>query len=695
MKITIRKQAVKTCSFCFIVLAIAIIIYLLRYTTTKPSIHRGSGIVSKEQRPHLVLGVLTPHTNTEFRDGQRSTWISTIRLLRDQLPFRITYKFLVDRPTNYTVHEHQKHNDIVFLNATGEGRAVKFGEKLHIWLKYIHEHYPDALLGGKLDDDVFLCVPQIFKRIDQFKSSKLYYGWSHGAGCNVDIEQRIDEMFVVLGRDLIERIAKRSYCYGESCNPSVDLIDTNYGGTSIGSWLSIYNDVDHQPDNYRIVQFGRDSMDQMLQNINANFCSRYVLNHKSTVEVMKQLHEYNKPGSKAHDGFIGAVTGSLFSGDVVRTPLSDSLINRQLPAPVFDERKTCDNWAVVTTIFSPSRSVKHVANLSTWCLVIVADTATPDEKTFLVELGITSYDSDRVKFLTVKEQVELYPLLSDAIPTKHFGRKNIGYAYAIHHKAKYIWEFDDDNFGTVNLNDFVMDTPFPYVTVCNEKQSKLYNPYPYFGVSESLTWPRGFPLQYIKNRTTVPVVCKSNTPVQLGVIQSLANEQPDVDAIYRMTRAAPFSFSATRTSHRPFVLPRNTYAPFNAQATLWLAPAFPYMALPIGVNGRVSDIWRSYIAQYFFHRTDIRLAFSAPYVIQERNAHNDLKDFNAELDLYQKGKQLFDLLSADVADDDANDVNVDLVELYKILYSRQYLELLDVQFAEAWVQTLYNITEHT
>ncbi|XP_060074753.1 uncharacterized protein LOC132554453 [Ylistrum balloti] len=688
MKITFRKKTLVRFSLCFLVFSIVIIGLLMWYTTKK---HRKEETHKKlsqfDSRPHLVLGVLTPHTNINFRDGQRTTWISTIRLLHDELPFRITYKFLVDKPTNDTILENKKYDDIVFLNVTSVGRGVRFGEKLYVWIKYIHEKYPDASLGAKLDDDVFLCVPQVFQRIDQFKSPTLYYGWSHGTGCSVDIDKRVDEMFVVLGKDLIGRIAKRRYCVGEKCKPSVDLIDTDYGGTSIGSWLSIYNDVDHQPDNYRIVQFGRNHEQEMLENIKENFCSRYVLNHKSPVEVMKQLHEYNKPGATLQTGYVGAVTGKLFSGDVVRTPFQRILTSNKTPVGISDNMPTCNNWAVVTTIFSPSKAVQYIASLSNWCLVIVADTTTPSEETYLPDIVTTTADLKRIKYLSVKEQIALYPLLSDVISTKHFGRKNIGYIYAIHHKANVIWDFDDDNYGTVDLNDFKSDIPFPHATVCSGAQSILWNPYPYFGVTETHTWPRGFPLQDIKNITTVPVICKSSDSVTLGVVQSLANEQPDIDAIYRMTRDAPFNFSATRKSHRPFVLPRNTFAPINAQATLWLAPAFPYMALPISVNGRVSDIWRGYIAQYFFHKKDIRVAFSSPYVIQERNAHNILRDFNAELDLYQKCEQLIYFLSSK----DSTTIS-DLVDMYKELYARQYIEQFDIQFAEAWTQTLANIT---
>ncbi|XP_069130058.1 uncharacterized protein [Argopecten irradians] len=679
--------------------------------TRSNSIDRASSS-SLASRPQIVMGMLTPHTNLQFREGQRATWISAIRILESEIPFRITYKFLIDRPTNDTIAENKKYNDIVFLNATSQGRGVKFGEKMYLWFKYIHEHYPDALLGGKVDDDVFLCVPQIFNRLNELKSSTLYYGWSHGSGKKVNIDTRMDEMFVILGRDLIGRIAKRKYCGEPKCSKTEDLIDTNFGGTSIGSWLSAYDDIDYQRDNAKILHMGRGAEAKILTYIKPDFCLKYVLNHKSSVEIMKRLHEYNKPtpvrlspgkfvnsvvrssldkiiGSSETPSrpslhkFVGAVTGSMFSGDVVRTRLPEPLTNPHTSVAVMDKMPACDNWGVVTTIFSASKAVKNMALLSQWCVVIVADKKTPDEGTYISEMKLNQANIQRIKYLSVTEQGALYPLLTDVIPLNHFGRKNIGYMYAIHHKAKYVWDFDDDNDGTVDLNDF--KSPFSYVTDCASTTHLLVNPYPYFGVEETYTWPRGFPLQDIKNKTTLPKLCNSSDAIQLGIVQSLANQQPDIDAIYRMSRDAPFNFRATRKSHKPFVVPGKKFAPLNAQATLWLTPTFPYIALPISVNGRVSDIWRSYIAQYFLHKENIRVAFSPPYVTQERNAHDSLRDFNAELDIYQKVKQLVHFISSEQSP------YLSIVDLYKSLYMRNYLEELDIQFIEAWKKTLKSV----
>ena len=55
-------------------------------------------------------------------------------------------------------------------------------------------------------------------------------------------------------------------------------------------------------------------------------------------------------------------------------------------------------------------------------------------------------------------------------------------------------------------------------------------------------------------------------------------------------------------------------APCNAQATLWFRAAFAALFLPTTVHGRVSDIWRSYIAQTALRCNGLALGFSGPLV---------------------------------------------------------------------------------
>ena len=59
-------------------------------------------------------------------------------------------------------------------------------------------------------------------------------------------------------------------------------------------------------------------------------------------------------------------------------------------------------------------------------------------------------------------------------------------------------------------------------------------------------WPRGLPLQDIKFNHSSVLFSTIKIPVSsVGIVQSLANHDPDVDAIYRLTQPLPFSFPTT------------------------------------------------------------------------------------------------------------------------------------------------------
>lgn len=62
------------------------------------------------------------------------------------------------------------------------------------------------------------------------------------------------------------------------------------------------------------------------------------------------------------------------------------------------------------------------------------------------------------------------------------------------------------------------------------------------------------------------------------------------------------------------------------------------------VHGRVSDIWRSFVAERLFWDIGMHVAFSPPLVTQLRTPHNPLADMAAENDLYFKSQALVDFL---------------------------------------------------
>ena len=65
-------------------------------------------------------------------------------------------------------------------------------------------------------------------------------------------------------------------------------------------------------------------------------------------------------------------------------------------------------------------------------------------------------------------------------------------------------------------------------------------------------------------------------------------QDPDVDAIYRMTQPLPFSFNGKNPANgnKPVAVPLGHYSPFNAQATLFNYDALWSLLLPCTVHGR-------------------------------------------------------------------------------------------------------------
>lgn len=357
------------------------------------------------------------------------------------------------------------------------------------------------------------------------------------------------------------------------------------------------------------------------------------------------------------NGATNSATGKLFDNTKIRSFYGQRYIeNPKYFRSVERLTEDCKRWGVVTTIFDPGDAITRVANLPSWCLVIVPDTKTPkdymDQFDHLQKLkGKTTKN---VYYLSLDKQEEWermkgpFGVFVRSTPWRHFCRKNIGYLFAILHGAEYIFDFDDDNFIKI---DFEIDDPMeilpegdaPVLNNVNVimQGPNAFNHHPIMGASVEESWARGFPIEFIQDQTTRGKVAY-NTDLSLessngnerdiGVIQFLADGNPDIDAMHRLSKALPMSFPLEGA---PSVLvPTHAYAPYNAQATIHTRKAMFAMLLPGTVPGRVSDIWRGYFAQCLFADAGLGLVFSPPKVVQARNEHNYLGDFNAEQDLY-------------------------------------------------------------
>jgi hypothetical protein len=186
-----------------------------------------------------LLGVLTIPDHKDLRIFARQSWIK-------HLPLNVCYLFLYDKPEDISEEESF---DGLSLNSNYKGKGVRFGEKLYNFYMYVHGevNFEGVKYIVKMDDDVVPCPGSMFPFLANNEiSTTTYAGYFHNGGGKLGFDKRADELFVLIGRDLLNKIAAKQYCSSDNkewCDERGQLYDTNAGGTSLGIWLSTFETV--------------------------------------------------------------------------------------------------------------------------------------------------------------------------------------------------------------------------------------------------------------------------------------------------------------------------------------------------------------------------------------------------------------------------------------------------------------------
>lgn len=324
---------------------------------------------------------------------------------------------------------------------------------------------------------------------------------------------------------------------------------------------------------------------------------------------------------------------------------------------------------IVTSISSPNAALKMFAD---GCIkrnidfIVIGDTKSP-----------TGFKLEGCKFYSIEEQRKLNFSLARILPEKHYSRKNIGYLLAANQDV--ILESDDDNFPREEFWQ-----PRSTLAVSDSLQNNGWtNVYGYF--SEEKVWPRGFPLEHL----SLPLNDLQNPVEELfsPIQQGLADENPDVDAVYRMTMKLPIDFNR----RMPIALGKNSWCPFNSQNTTWFKVAFPLLYLPSYCSFRMTDIWRSFIAQRIAWTCDWPVLFHNATVWQERNEHSLLKDFEDEVPGYLNNFNICSMLeNLDLKNGESN-MAENIIRCYKMLTDNNFIGKQEMPLVEAWLKDLNSI----
>ncbi|CAH1773338.1 unnamed protein product [Owenia fusiformis] len=342
--------------------------------------------------------------------------------------------------------------------------------------------------------------------------------------------------------------------------------------------------------------------------------------------------------------------------------------------PSVDTIKNTDKWIIVTSIASPTEDIKSLATLSEWQLLVVADTKTPKD-----------WHLNGVIFLSIAVQQSLGYKVLEHIPYSNYARKTIGHLYAIQHGAKVIYETDDDNHPTDGLRGFI--TTSKMYGVVPSTNTTVLNAYAYYG--QPTTWPRGYPLDKIGDSISSEYNAVNwNTPL---IQQGAVNGDPDVDAIYRLTRKSNSKLlNLTYDGFMPpLFYPKGTFVPFNSQNTLWHYDAFWGLMLPMTLTLRVTDIWRSYFTQTLLWLIDGHLSYMPPNCYQFRNYHSYILDAQDEGKLYNQASELITFLSTWKCK--SNSLSMCMQILADAMAHKGFWETADVKQVGAWLQDLVTI----
>ena len=323
-------------------------------------------------------------------------------------------------------------------------------------------------------------------------------------------------------------------------------------------------------------------------------------------------------------------------------------------------------FIVITSIFPPTEAVKRFSELEDYSLVVVGDLKSPEE-----------YELPEAKFLSVNLQKKLGFRLSDLLPFNHYCRKNLGYLYAAKNNADYIIDTDDDNIP-------YKDGGFPDFKG-NFLQAGLkpgfVNIYKYF--TKQNIWPRGYPLRLLAPEQNVDF--PENLPtanVKIGFWQGLADEDPDVDAIYRLLYNTPCTFE----KKPPLTLKKGVISPFNSQNTACIKELFPLLYLPSTVSFRFTDILRSFIAQPVMWMYDYHLGFTSASVKQLRNVHDYMKDFESEIPVYLNTELVVENVMENVSPECTIAENLFLA--YESLVKCKVVQKEELVLLKAWIDDL-------
>jgi len=319
---------------------------------------------------------------------------------------------------------------------------------------------------------------------------------------------------------------------------------------------------------------------------------------------------------------------------------------------------------VITTINEPTETIlKHIANPD-YDVIIVGDNKTPN-----------TYHKIDCIYLDINSQRIFFPQLHKLIPQNHYGRKNLGYLFAIKRNYEIIYETDDDNIPLDKFDNILLNTHNSQII--KEKETPWINIFNYFKNNDNDIWPRGYPISLIGNSSLFEF---ENIITKPSIICGMVENDPDVDALFRLTQPEQYEW---KTDKKIYISNENMCV-FNTQNTFWVnKDLFISMLIPSTVSFRYCDILRGIICNIILNITNNHLLYISSNVIQKRNEHDLVEDLKSELLMYKHNENILNVISKDISKSES--IKISLGKIYKNLYNNNIIKKNDIDILNLWL----------
>jgi hypothetical protein len=176
-------------------------------------------------------------------------------------------------------------------------------------------------------------------------------------------------------------------------------------------------------------------------------------------------------------------------------------------------------FVIITSIASPTTTLREIARgaaAAGFNFILIGDSKSPP-----------NFELNGCDFYSIDRQHKTGLGYAKICSLGHYARKNIGYLLAMRAAASLILETDDDNIPRKQFwQARHVEVRAPFLN-----SGGWVNVYRYF--TDALIWPRGLPLDSIHG-SLPPMDTLAVQDLTYPIQQGLAEENPDVNAIYRL-----------------------------------------------------------------------------------------------------------------------------------------------------------------